>query len=451
MNITKTDVDELNAVLKLDIVKSDYEQKVIDALKNYRKKAKIDGFRPGKVPMGMIKKMYYTGVLVEEINKIISEELHKFIFDNKIKVLGEPLPKEEQESIDFENDEDFTFAYDIAISPEFEVKMSKRDKLNFYKIQVSEEMINNRVDQITRMYGSNEVVTSVEKNNEMLKGAMTQVDENGEVVSEGISNDNTAISLEYMKDEDSLKKFEGAKIGDAIVFEPKKAYPNESDFAAMLGITKEEAELVSGNFKFEIAEINRFYPAEMNEELFEKVYKDGEVKTEEEFKAKIVSELEDQLLNDSNYKFAIDVKDKFVKKCNLTLPDAFLKRWILASNRDNNVTAEQIEKEYPNYSDDIRWQLIRSQIIEDNDLKVEEEDIMETAKDFARMQMRQYGIANIPDEHLEGFAKQIMTNEKERKGIEEKAVEMKIINYVKEAIKLEDKEVTVEEFNKLFE
>jgi len=450
MNITKTNVDELNAVIKLEIEKNDYEKKVNDTLADYRKKANIDGFRPGKAPMGMVKKMYGTSVLVEEINKMISENLYKYIFDNKINVLGEPLPSEtEQAEVDFENDDNFEFTFDVAIAPEFEVKMSKRDKLSYYKIKVSEEMIDNRISQFTRMYGSNAVVDGVEAGTEMLKGAMTQVDEKGEVAEGGIVNDNTAISLEFMKDEESAAKFKDAKVGDVVVFNPVKAYPNKADFAAMLNITKEEAENVTADFKIEIAEINRFSPAEVNDELFTKVYGEGTVKNEEEFKAKIVEEISAQLANDSDYKLSLDVKEKFVKKCDLKLPEAFLKRWIVASNKE--VDAEQVEKEFAHYADDIKWQLIKTKIMDDNELKVEEAEIMEMAKDFARMQMQQYGLANVPDEHLQGFAAKILESEQEKRNIVEKTREIKILNHVKESIKLEDKEVEVEEFNKLFE
>lgn len=450
MNITKTNVDELNAVIKLEIEKNDYEKTVSDALTNYRKKANIDGFRPGKAPMGMIKKMYYTGVLVEEINKMISDNLYKFIFDNKISVLGEPLPSVTQEKeVDFENDENFEFEFDIAIAPEFEVKMSKRDKINYYKIKVSDKMLDDRISQFTRMYGANAVVDSVELNTEMLKGAMAQVDANGVTVEGGIENDNTAISLEFMKDEESIAKFKEAKVGDVIVFNPIVAYPNKADFAAMLNITKEEAENVSGEFQFQIAEINRFTSAEINSDLFAKVYGEGNVSDESEFKAKITEELSKQLENDSDYKFSMDMKDKFVKKCDLSLPEAFLKRWIVSSNEE--VTVDQVEKEFSHYADDIKWQLIKTKIMEVNELKVEEAEVMEMAKDFARMQMQQYGLANVPAEHLEGFAKKILESEEEKRNIIEKTREMKIISHVKGAVKLDEKEIEVEEFNKFFQ
>lgn len=450
MNITKTNVDDLNAVIKLHITKEDYEQRVNDTLKDYRKKAKIDGFRSGKVPMGIVKKMYGNAVLVDEINKLISDNLIKYIYDNKINVLGEPLPNEtDQKPIDWENDEEFEFAYDIAVAPEFTVKMSKREKLNYYKIKVSEEMIDNRVDHNTRVYGKNELTETIEEGKEMLRGSMVQVDEEGKEVEGGVSNENTTISLEYMKDDEIREGFKGAKVGDAIVFNPSVAYPNKADYASMLAISKEEAENLTADFRFVITEINKFTSAEINQELFDKVYGEGTVSTVEEFRAKVKSEIEDYLVNDSEYKFTIDAKEKLINKVGIELPEAFLKRWIVASNKE--MTEEMVEKDFANYADDIRWQLIKSKIIEENELKVEEEDVKELAKQHAKMQMQQYGLTNIPEEHLEGFAAKILENENERKQLIEKARENKVLACVKESIKIEEKEVEVEEFNKMFE
>ncbi|MGB5990357.1 MAG: trigger factor [Marinifilaceae bacterium] len=450
MNITQTNVDELNAVIKLEVKKSDYELKVANALAAHRKKANIDGFRPGHAPVGMIKKMYGLGVIAEEVNKIISENLYKYIYEKNLNVLGEPLPSiTDQKPVDFEKDVDFEFAYDIAFAPVFEVKMSKRDKIQYYKIKVSEKMLDEKVAQYARMYGSNAVVDTVEANTEMLKGVMVQVDENGAVAEGGIMNDNTAISLEFMKDEESLAKFKGAKVGDVIKFNPVVAYPNKADFAAMLNITKEEAENVTADFTMKIVEINRFSPSEINEDLFEKACAGKEVKDEAGFRAIVSEEIAATLVNDSDYKFSIDAKAKFVKKCDITLPETFLKRWIIASNKE--VTAEQVEKEFPQYADDIKWQIIKSKIVSNNDLKVSEEDVREVAKEFARMQMQQYGLTNLPDEHLNGFVDKILESEKERKSIVDKASEIKIMNHIKGAVKLDEKEIEVEDFNKMFE
>ncbi len=450
MNITKTNVDDLNAVIKLHITKEDYEERVNETLKEYRKKANIDGFRSGKVPMGIVKKMYGNAVLVDEINKLISDKLVGYIYENKINVLGEPLPNEaETKPIDWEKDEEFEFAYDIAVSPEFSVKMSKREKLNYYKIKVSEDMIDNKVDHNTKVYGKNELAQEVEEGKELLRGVMVQVDADGQEVEGGIKNENTTMSLEYMKEDDIRKAFNGAKVGDAIVFNPSLAYPNKADYASMLSISKEEAENIDSDFRFTLTEINKFIPAEVNQELFDKVYGEGTVSSVEEFRNKVKAEIEEYLVNDSEYKFSVDAKEKFVKKLDIALPESFLKRWIVATNKE--MTEEMVEKDFNNYADDIRWQLIKSKIIEENELKVEEEDIKELAKLHAKIQMQQYGLTNLPEEHLEGFAAKILENENEKKQLLEKARENKVFGCIKESIKIEDKEVEVEEFNKMFE
>jgi trigger factor len=252
-----------------------------------------------------------------------------------------------------------------------------------------------------------------------------------------------------MKDEESVLRFANAKVGDVIKFNPTLAYPNKADFASMLNITKEVAETVINDFNFTITEINRFTPAELNEELFAKVYPAAELKDADAFKALVSEEISKSLLNDQDYKFALDAKTKFVKKCNVALPEAFLKRWILTSNKE--VTKEQVDAEFPHYADDIRWQIIKSKIIQKNNLSVSQEEITEMAKTFAQMQMQQYGIANLPDEQLEAFALKILESEKERKSITEKASEGKVISHIKASVKLDDKAIEVEDFNKMFE
>jgi trigger factor len=449
MNITKTNIDDLNAVIKLQIVKEDYESRVNDVLKDYRKKANINGFRQGKVPMGVIKKMYGTPVLADEINKILSQELMKYIRENDLKIMGEPLPNEtEQKEINWEKDTEFEFAFDIALTPEYTLNLSKRDKMNFYKIQVDEKMIENGVEMHSRRFGSNEPVETVEEK-ELIKGNYAQVDAEGNLVEEGITSNDVAISLEYMADEDAKKKFIGAKKDDVVVFNPAKAFANATDLASMLNIAKEEAETLDADFQFTITEINKFVNAEVNQELFDKVFGEGNVASEEEFKNRIKEDIEKQLLNDSDYKFLIDAKEKLVKKAKMELPEAFLKRWIVATNKE--MTAEQVETDFANYADDFKWQLIKNRLTEENDLKVEQEEIMEFAKQQALMQFQQYGMMEVPEEYLTNYAQQMMQNQEEQRKIYERMIDNKVAEYLKETIKIEDKEVSTEEFNKMFE
>ena len=448
MNITKTNIDELNAVIKLHIVKEDYEERVNNVLKDYRKKAKFDGFRPGKVPAGLIKKMYGTSVLADEINKLISENLMKYIVDSELNILGEPLPNEaDSKKIDWENDKEFELAFDIAMSPEFTLNLSKRDKMNFYKIKVDEDMIQKTIDNHVRRFGEN-VPADVVEEKSLVKGEAVQLDAEGNVLEGGITKEDALISLEYTKEEEA-KKFFGANANQIITFNPKAGNENVTDLSYMLGISKEEAETLESDFQFTIKEITNFVSAEINEDLFAKAYPEQEVKTEEDFKAKIVEEIEAQLVNDSNYKFELDAKAKFVKKAKITLPEAFLKRWIVATN--DKMTEEQVEADFAGYSDEFRWQLIKDKLIKENELTVTEEQIMEFAKKMVIMQFQQYGMASVPEEHLENYAKNVLENKEEKRRIYERKGEELVFEHIKNAIKVEDSEVTKDEFNAFFE
>jgi trigger factor len=449
MNITKTNIDDLNAVIKLQIVKEDYESRVNDVLNDYRKKANINGFRQGKVPMGVIKKMYGTPVLADEVNKILSQELTKYIRENDLKILGEPLPNEtEQKEINWEKDTDFEFSFDIALTPEYTLNLSKRDKVTFYKIAVDEKMIENGVEMHSRRFGSNQPSEIVEEK-ELLKGDFTQIDSEGKTVEEGITSENVAISLEYMADEDSKKKFIGAKKGDVIVFNPSKAFANKSDLASMLNISKDDAENLDSDFQFKITEITKFTNAELNQELFDKVFGEGTIASEEEFKNRIKEDIEKQLLNDSDYKFLIDVKEKLVKKADINLPETFLKRWILATNSE--MSEDQVEKDFANYVDEFKWQLIKSRLTEENELKVEQEEVMDFAKQQALIQFQQYGLMDVPEEYLNNYAQQMMQNQEEQRRIFERMMDNKVVAYLKETIKIEEKDVTPDEFNQMFQ
>jgi len=449
MNITRTNTDDLNAVIKLQLVKEDYASQVDSVLKDHRRKASIDGFRPGKVPMGLIKKMYGTPVLADEVNKILGQELYKYIEENKLDILGEPLPNEtEQKEINWEKDTEFEFVFDIAMSPEYTLNLSKRDKINFFKIAVDEKMIQNGVDMHARRFGSNDEAEVV-ADKEILKGNFAQLDAEGNVVADGIASEDVAISLEYMKDEESKAKFIGANVNQIITFNPAKAFPNRTDLASMLGIAPELAETLEDDFQYTITNISTFTPAELNQELFDKVFGEGKVANEEEFKNQIKADIEAQLVNDSDYKFLIDAKAKLVKKAKIDLPVEFLKRWIIATNKE--MTAEQVESDFANYSDDIRWQLIKDKLVKDNDLKVEEEEVVEFAKKQALMQFQQYGMMEVPEEYLTNYAKQMLENKDEARKIWDRKLDDKVAEYLKNTIKVEEKEVSTEEFNKMFE
>ena len=332
MNITKNQVDNLNATLKIELGKEDYAERVEKALKDYQKKVVVKGFRPGKTPMGLVKKMYGQSLLLDEINKLLGEALNNYIKDNDLHILGEPLPNEtEQKPLNLE-DERFEFLYDIALSPEVNVKMSKREKLPYYRIKVDDEMVDKQVEAICKNNGSLVEVDVIE-GGEYLKGELIELDENGEAKEGGIRNEDASMSLHYMKDEEAVKAFMGKKAGEEVKFNAAKAYPNKTDYAALLGVSKEEAEHAGENYCFIIKEIKRYVDAEVNEELFTKLYGKDVVKDVADFRARVKAELENQLKGHSEYRFTIDAKEKMVKKNeDVALPEAFLKRWIVAVN-----------------------------------------------------------------------------------------------------------------------
>ncbi len=451
MNISKENIDDLNAVIKLTVEKKDYESRVDEVLKDYRKKANMPGFRPGKVPAGMIKKMYGNQVLADQVNKIVSEEVSKFLHESKLDVLGDPLPSETQESIDFDTQEDFQFNFDIALAPEFELSLSEKDKLPYYKIEVTEEMLNQQIKQATSRFATSEKAVEATEES-LIKGDFVQLDQDGNILEEGINTESVVLSAVSIKNKDAKAKLIGIKVAQEIILNPKTTFNDASQISYMLKVSNEEAEKIDGDFKFTVKEITNYVPAEMNQELFDQVLGADKATTEEEFVAKIKEDLEKTLAFESEYKFSMDAREKLMGKIAIALPEAFLKRWILTVNHDNEeINAETIEADMPKYMEDLKWQLIKNNIVKHNDIKIEEADVLEVAKKSAKMQFMQYGLSNIPEEHLESYAKDMMNKEDQRRNMAESAVQEKVMAFIKEAVKLEDKTVNREEFNKLFE
>jgi len=451
MNISKENIDALNAVIKLTVEKEDYAKKVDDVLKDYRKRVNMPGFRPGKVPAGVVKKMYGKAILADEVNKLVSESIHQYITENELDLLGEPLPSESQELIDFDTTESFEFAFDVALAPEVDVKLTKREKLPLYNITITDEMLDQQVDAIAGRFGTTEQVEEV-GDKAMVKGNFAQLNDNGEVLEEGITKESAVISVNIIKDDAEKGKLSGAKVGDVITFNPKKAFPNDTEITYMLGIEKEEAEALNSDFQFTITEITEFKAPEMNEDLFNKAFGEGEVKSEEEFKERVKSDHASVLAMETDYRFQIDAKEKLMGKVNVDFPENFLRRWLLATNRDNEqLNEETLENEMPRFLEDLKWQLIRNSIIKGNDLKIEEADVIEYAKKSARMQFMQYGLNNVPDEHLENYAREMVQKEDQRRQMAEGAINDKVMAFIKEAVKIEEKDISREDFNKLFE
>jgi trigger factor len=448
MNITRENIDELNAILKVKVEKVDYTEQVEKVLRDYRKKANIKGFRPGMAPMGIVKKMYGKAVLLDEVNKIVSDNLTKHLVDEKLDILGEPLPSIHAKSdLDFENKDDFEFAFDIAFQPAFELKLSKRDKLTFYEIKVDDEMIQQTIDNHKSRYG-NTVEADMVEEKDLVKGKFEQLNQEGNALEGGLVTEDSLFAVDKIEAENIRALVIGAKKDDIIDFEIKKAFSNNADLASMLRIEKEVAEQLEGTFRFTVQSISRHQMAELNQELFDNVYGAGTVSSEEEYKAKIVDEIKESFISSSDYKLMLDAKEKLVKKVDLTLPDAFLKRWLVAANKE--LTEETVEKDYPLMQNDLVWQLIKNRLIEEQSFKIEENDLLDFAKKSVLMQFQQYGLMEIPDEQLEAYAKQTLTNEDERRKMVDRIFEQKILEYLKETTKIEPKEVSMKEFEELF-
>lgn len=448
MNITRENIDAVNAVLKVAIEKADYEKVVNDQLKEYRQKAVIPGFRPGKVPDGLIRRKYRIPILVDEVNKLLSKNLSQYLVDEKLNILGEPLPNEEQQkTINWETDENFEFAFDIALAPEINISLDKDNEFKFYKIAVSEEMIDKQVELAQSQLGENLPDDEI-KETSSVRGDFVQLNDSGEEIEEGIRPNDVLIAIDLIKDDEIKNNFVGKKSGDVVIFDPVKAFENRTEVRYMLKIKQDEADVLNSNFKFTVNEILRFEKAELNEDLFKKLYgEETDVKTVEDFRNRIRLEIEASLMHSSNHKFALDTHKKLVEQANITLPEAFLKRWLIAINKE--LTAEQIENEFEAFIGDLKWQLIKDVVIKENEIRVTPEETKSFAIQMALAQYSQYGIYDVPDEQLESFAKRILDKPEENERIYKRLYEEKVIQTVKEKVTLQETEISQEEFNEL--
>ncbi len=426
MNISLENSDKLNAVLSMKVEQEDYLGKVEEVLKDYRRKAKVDGFRPGKVPMGIIKKMYHTPVLVDEVNKLVSESLFTYLQENEVKILGEPLPhKDEQKKVDFEKDSEFEFKFDLGLAPELSLEISAKDKIPFYKIKVDKKQEDEYVDSLLGRYGEFKTVDKAGKD-ELIKCTLVKCDKEGVEAENGIRVENVSMSLDMMKDDDQKVLFSGAKGGDEVIFDLKKAYPNDTEVASMLRIDKEEVAMLEGTFKCLIAEVQLFEKAVIGQELFDKVYGEGEVKSEDELRQRVRDEIANSYERESEYRFNVDSREALIKKAKIDLPVEFLKRWMLETNE--NITEEQLKDDFEKYEDDFRWQLIKEHLLLQQEIKVSAEEAMEMAKGVALNQYMQYGIPNVPDEYLENFAKEMLSKPEEARRIYDQKAEEKLMD-----------------------
>ncbi len=450
MNIQFESADKVNGLMTITIEKSDYEEKVEKTLKNYRKRAQVPGFRPGQAPMSMIKRQYGMSVKVDEVNRLLGEKLTEYIRDNKVEMLGEPLPSDKQQPIDFEGDGPMTFLFDIAVAPEFKAELTDKDKIDYYNIKVDDKIIDQQVQMYQSRSGQYEKADSYQAN-DMLKGDLRELDEQGNTKEGGITVSDAALMPEYIKVDEQKKLFAEAKPGDIITFNPKKAYPeNDSEIAALLKLKKEEVADLTADFSYQITEISRFTPAAIDQKLFDRVFGEGTVKDEKEFRQKIADMIQPQLTENSDYKFLQDVRAYMDKKVGeLTFPEALLKR--IMQNQYKDKGADFVEKNFAQSIVELKWHLIKEQLVEAAGIKVEDEDVKAIAKEQARMQFAQYGMTNVPEEYLENYAEETLKKRENINGLVDRAVDVKLTEALKKLVKLNEKNVTLDEFNKMME
>lgn len=450
MKVSFENQDKVNGLMTIIVEESDYKEKVEKSLKDYRKQANISGFRKGMAPMGLIKKQYGEYLKLDTINKVVGEELYKYIKDNKINMLGEPLPSAKQEAQDLEKEPPYTFYFDIAVAPELKVELTSKDKLPYYDIKVDDATVDKQVDIFASRTGQYVKAEEYQKN-DMLKGDLRELDEKGNTKEGGITLEAAVMMPEFIKVEDQRKLFDNAKLGDVIVFNPRKAYPdNDSEIAALLKIKREEVAQHEGDFSYQITEISRFEKAEVNQALFDQIYGEGEVKSLEEFRTKIAEGIKEQTVTDCDYKFLLDVRSYLEGKVGkLTFPDEILKRVMLLNNKERG--EEFVEKNYEASIQQLTWHLIKEQLVEANKVKIEDKDVREAAKETARIQFAQYGMIQVPEEYVDNYVTEMFKKKENVDAFVDRAIDLKLIEALKKVVTLETKEVTLDEFNKIVE
>lgn len=452
MNISFEAPDKVNGLMTITLEKADYQGEVEKTLKDYRKRANVPGFRPGQTPMGLIKRQYGAAVKVDVVNKMLGEKLYGYVRENNIQMLGEPLPSDQQKPLNFESEEPLEFKFDIAVAPEFKAALSGKDKIDYYNITVDDKLIDQQVEMYQSRAGKYEKVEQFdEKERDMLKGDLRELDEKGNVKEGGITVADAVLMPQYMKVEDQKKLFENAKLGDIITWNPRKAYPeSDVEVSSLLKIQKEDVKDHEGDFTYQITEISRFVKAEVNQELFDQTFGEGTIKDEKEFRQKIADQISQQFKADSDYKFLLDVRQHMEKKVGkLEFPEAILKRVMMNNNKDKG--ADFVEKNFEASIKELAWHLIKEQLVAAQEIKIEDADLKNVAKEAARAQFAQYGMSNVPEEYLDNYAAEMLKKRENVDGLVDRAVDLKLTEALKGVVKLNEKDITMEDFQKMLQ
>ena len=452
MKISFENPDKINGLLTITLEKEDYQPEVDKTLKDYRKKANIPGFRVGQAPMGMIKRQFGTSVKVDTVNKLLGEQLYGYIRENKIQMLGEPLPSDKQTPQDFEGDGQLEFIFDIAVAPEIKAALTGRDKIDYYHISVDDKLVDQQVEMYQQRSGHYDKVENYDaEQRDLLKGDLRELDEQGNVKEDGITVADAVLMPQYIKVDEQKALFDGAKLGDIITWNPTKAYP-ESDIevSSLLKIEKDAVKEHTGDFTFQITEISRFVKAEVDQKLFDQVYGEGAVKDEKEFRQRISETISTQFQSDSDYKFLLDVRAHLEKKAgDVQFPEALLKRVMLNNNKDKG--EKFVEDNFEGSIRELKWHLIKEQLVAANNIKVEDADLKQVAKETARAQFAQYGMANVPEEYLESYANDMLKKRENVDSLVDRAVDVKLTEVLKTVVKLNEKTVSLEDFQKMLQ
>ena len=450
MKSTLNKTNDVNGTIVIELEKVDYQEKVDKSLNQFRQRANIPGFRQGKVPKSVIQKLYGKAVMVDEINKMVTDEVSNFIRDNNLKILGEPLPDEsEDKQVDLDKDEVLTFYFNVALTPEFDLPL-KELEITQYNVKLENEHLEQQLTSYKQNYGTYDSVEEEALETDLIKGTLVELEE-GEEKEEGLVIENAILMPSYLKDEDVKSNFVGAKVGDNVVFNPKKAYDNnEAEVASLLQRTKEDVADIQSDFRFNILEVTRYKEAEMNQELFDRVLGEGVASSEEEFKTKVEEMLVAQFKPSADHLFIHEARDLIVEKMSdVEFPDEFLKQWLMKS--DENRTTEEIETDYPKILEDLKFHVAKQKIVDENDIKVEFSDIEALAEEVARAQFAQYGMNNIPDEYLENYAQEMLKHQEQVNQLVDRCVDQKLAAALKEVVTLNHKNISSEDFAKMFE
>ena len=446
MNISKNEVDALNLAVNIEITPEDYQEKVNGVLQNYRKSANIPGFRPGKVPMGLIKKQYGKAVLIDEINKMLQDAIYNYIQEEKLNILGNPLPVE-QEELDFDTPGTYSFGFELGLSPEFEVKISKKNKIKGVKVTADAKVLDTYMEDIRGRYGK---MSTPEKPaaEDMYHGSFTEVDAEGAVVDGGIVKEDAQFMGTNLKTKKAQGELAKTSMGSTVAFDANKSFGKGYNVAGLLGVTDAQLEASTGSFEFKLTNISRMEPAELNQEFFDKVYGEGAVTSEEEMRARMKEEAERMYENEADQYFLNNVAEYLLDKTKFDLPVEFLKKWMQTSG-EKPLTAEEVEADWEKTEKGLRYQLIENAVITAAEIKVSREDLLDHTVGMVKAQFQQYGQQVMDDEMLKGIAENALKNEEEVRRISDQVYNAKLLSHYKESFKVEEKEVTYDEFIKL--